>query len=98
MDDYKKALYRERKARKEAERILEAKSMELYSANEKLKKLYNSLETKHQSILEEANDIIFQLDAKGKCVFINSSVQDILGYGSEELINTSFLLFPSDGI
>ena len=45
----KRALERERKARKEAERILEEKSMELYNANLKLKSLNVDLEEGIQS-------------------------------------------------
>lgn len=46
LDALKAALQRERVARKEAERIIEEKSRELYTANEELRKLNESLEDK----------------------------------------------------
>lgn len=45
-----KALYREREARKQAEAVLETKSMELYQAIEILKTQYNNLEIRKDEI------------------------------------------------
>jgi len=46
LEAIKRALQRERKARKEAEAIIEKKSLEIYRANLELKNLNNSLEQK----------------------------------------------------
>ncbi|SMD06221.1 hypothetical protein SAMN02746065_1274 [Desulfocicer vacuolatum DSM 3385] len=53
-DILKRALDRERKARKEAERIIEQKSLEIYRANRELKQLNQSLE---QRIRERTREI-----------------------------------------
>jgi len=45
-DALKRALLRERKARKDAESIIEQKALELYKTNKELKELNNSLEAK----------------------------------------------------
>lgn len=49
----RRALKRERESRKEAERILEERSMALYEANEKLKNLNESLEEEIQKRIQE---------------------------------------------
>lgn len=52
----KKALERERKARKQAESFLEQRSLELYKANEQLKELNKNLESKVQERTKEVED------------------------------------------
>jgi signal transduction histidine kinase/CheY-like chemotaxis protein len=54
LEAIKKALKRERTARKEAEAVIEKKSLEIYQANQELKKLNNSLE---QKIRERTSEI-----------------------------------------
>lgn len=54
IDAIKRALLRERTARKAAEAVIEKKSLEIYHANEDLKKLNNSLE---QKIKERTSEI-----------------------------------------
>ena len=49
----KRALNRERKARKEAERIIEQKSLEIYRANQELRELNQSLELRIQERTQE---------------------------------------------
>jgi len=69
----KRKLERERIARKQAESILESKALELYDANESLKKLNDSLEEKilnrtkalqesehkYRNVIDQASDIIY---------------------------------------
>ena len=52
----KRALARERKARKEAERIIEEKSLEIYRANQELRELNQSLEQRIQERTREIED------------------------------------------
>ncbi len=54
-DTFERILHRERMARKEAERIMETKSLELYDANKKLKELNTSLE---QQVQFRTNEIV----------------------------------------
>jgi len=109
---YKKAYLREKKARKEAEKVLEIKSLELYNTNERLKFLNNNLETelverlKQTKIIEQefssfvnnATDIIYRLDIKGKVTFVNPMTKIISGFTDEEIINQDFSCFihPDD--
>jgi len=86
----KRILERERKARKESERILEEKSLELFEANQELKKLNSSLENRYEKIVEQANDIIYRGDKNGFCLFINSIASRILGFSQQELLGRHF--------
>ncbi len=84
---------RERAARIEAERLLEAKSLELFQSNEQLKKLnqnleelveersgkLNSAEKDYEFLIESINDMIFRIDLKGRIIFANQVVQSMLG-------------------
>lgn len=86
----KRMLERERKARKESEKILEEKSLELYNANQELKKSNSSLENRYQKIIEQAHDIIYRGDENGYCIFVNSIATRILGFSKEELLGKHF--------
>ena len=100
----KKALTREKLARKEAESFLEKKSLELFDSNQKLLKLNQNLETQiikrskeiekkeiqFRSLVETATDIIFKIDIYGKFTYINPVTVKISGYTKEELIGQHF--------
>ncbi len=95
---------REKKARKEAESILETKSLELFELNKQLSVLNNNLESevniriqqihkqekKYQSILESVNDTIYKTDSKGLFTYANPLAQKITGYSLKELMQMSF--------
>ncbi|MEQ8908538.1 MAG: PAS domain S-box protein [Vicingaceae bacterium] len=86
----KRLLKRERKARKDSEKILEEKSLELYQANQELKALYSSLENRYQKIVEQANDIIYRGNESGHCIFVNTVSEKILGFKKEEILGKHF--------
>lgn len=95
----KRKLEREKKARKEAEEILESKSLELFSANENLRKINSNLEELVQErtkdlrrtesrfgrLVETANDIIYRNDIKGYITYANPAAIETLGYTLDEL-------------
>jgi len=95
---------RERLARKEAERILELKSFELYEANLALKELNASLEdqieersrqleineVRFESIVETASDLIYRLNADGFFTYANPVTLEKSGYTIEELKKKHF--------
>ena len=103
----KRKLERERKARKQAETILESKALDLYNANESLKSLNNNLEQlvnertnelqesedRYKSLVERASDIIFNVDEEGYFTFINTSGSKAFGYEAEELIGARYVNF-----
>lgn len=95
------------KARKQAEQILEQKALELYKKNQELKSLNESLETqiqdrtkalqesenKYRLIVENASEIIFNIDIKGYFIFVNSITEKITGYPQDEIIGKHFTDF-----
>ncbi len=107
----KKRLEREKKARIEAEKILENKSRELYENNLKLNELNDNLkseiekrtseiidkEKKYREFIENSSDIIYTTDEDGYFTYINEAGIKISGYEKNELIGQKFLfLIPQE--
>ncbi|WP_421919802.1 ATP-binding protein [Marinifilum sp.] len=102
---------RERLARKEAEKLLEEKSLELYESNQKLKSLNNNLEnlvkertqklldTEHEyfTLVESITDIICKINLQGEVVFVNRIASAIRGQAKEELLGQNVLSFIPPG-
>lgn len=102
-----KKLAREKAARMEAEQLLEKKSLELYTSNEKLKNLNNNLEhlvekrtkklketeLEYQTMVESINDMIFRLDLRGNIIFSNQIVKKMVGIENEEFTGKSIFDF-----
>ncbi|MDP5140822.1 MAG: PAS domain S-box protein, partial [Spirosomaceae bacterium] len=98
---------RERLARKEAERILEEKAMELYNANNQLKGLNESLESeiekrtedlrisrlRYKNFIETANEIIYETTAEGFITYANPISSTLLLFRNEEITGKHFLKF-----
>jgi PAS domain S-box-containing protein len=100
----RRALERERMARKEAERILEEKSMELYNANLKLEGLNVDLEediqstklelhkteTRFNDLVYTASDIIFKVDLTGHFKYVNKVAVELSGFAKEMFLKNNF--------
>ncbi len=100
---WRSRVQRERSARKEAERLLEAKSIELYEANEALRKLAADLELRVKERTEELRrreatfstlfdkslDGILLNDIDGNITAVNPQLVRMLGYPSERLCEMS---------
>jgi len=91
IDILKRALQRERISRKEAEKILEAKSAELYSANKlleasnkELEGLYSQTSSQIQGVFESIADAYVIMDLWGNIIKMNQSAVDLLGFNSEK--------------
>lgn len=87
----KRKVERERRARKEAELLLEKKSLELYQANEKLRErarqkevILERTERKFESIIENAQDLIYRMDPTGVITYANKVCEKKMGYSAEE--------------
>ncbi|MGB0522988.1 MAG: ATP-binding protein [Flammeovirgaceae bacterium] len=90
LDMYKRAYEREKRARKEAERILEVKSRELYYANKRLADMNYSLEQLVEARTKEIQDIakfpkenphpVFRVNDQGQIMFANEASSNILRY------------------
>jgi len=103
-DILQRALERQKNARKEAERILEHKSLELYntsqelkSVNEKLSNLLKEKTSQLKGIFNNINDPYLVIDLKGNVLKMNKFSQDFFGYNLKtEKINAADLIFKED--
>lgn len=108
MDDpkikmYERALAREKAARKEAERILEEKSLELYVKSEELKVTNKKLEsivkektTELRGVFENIVDAYVVMDLTGAVVKMNDAAEALLGYTISDAINLMDLVHPEE--
>lgn len=102
---YKKALSREKNARKQAEQILEEKALELFESNLALKNLNGELEKKleeriaqikltesqFEKVVYEANDIIYKIGLTGDFTYVNHAAMHLTGYSESELLTKNFI-------
>ncbi|HAA17578.1 MAG TPA: hypothetical protein DCP28_01935, partial [Cytophagales bacterium] len=107
-----KKLQRERAARKEAERLLEEKSLQLYHANQQLRHQYAQLKGKagtteqaleetqgrYEMLVDQVHDFVFKTDPQGMFSYVNSACTRILGYHPRDLLGHSYtkIIFPDD--
>ncbi len=103
----KNIIEREKLARKQAEELIESKSLELFYANKKLQDINLSLEkkfneqtdrlrrseAKFRSIVELANEGIVQLDMEFNIIYANSSFCEMTFYSEVELSNKNIETF-----
>jgi PAS domain S-box-containing protein len=91
VDILQRALERERIARKEAERILEDKSRQLYELSEELKKTNKALQgnlsekTLELQAIFDNSSLGIVLTKYGKIIETNKAFEELLGFTSEEL-------------
>lgn len=103
-DILKRALAREKAARKQAEKILEEKSRELFDANERLKETNTYLETsltkadsQLQGVFESIVDAYVITDLWGHILKMNDSAVELLGFeDSNEDFNLLEMLDPAE--
>lgn len=100
----RRALKRERLARKEAEALIEAKSIELYEKNKQLNDLNNALEKilikRNQKIkeknkqfldlIENVSDIIFTISPDGFFTYVNPVLCRVTKFSEKELKGSHF--------
>lgn len=99
-----RAFERERKARKQAEKILEQKSTELFSLSQRLKQSNAQLErmvkektSELKGVFENIVDAYVVMDLFGNVIKMNEAAESLLGYSlDEEAINLSNLVHPSE--
>jgi len=110
VDILKRRLEREKNARKQAEKILEDKSLELHFANESLRQSNSELEnrvaertaelketeSRFRLLVETASDIIYRTDNTGFFSYANPTALKKIGYTLEEVkqIRFSSLIDP----
>jgi PAS domain S-box-containing protein len=106
IDILQRALKREKLARKQAERILEAKATELYNSNKKLAKLNADLESllfktdsQLQGVFENIIDAYVIMDLNGYILKMNKSAINLLGFENDKVdYNLMKMVYPNDYI
>ncbi|GAA3612154.1 PAS domain S-box protein [Flavivirga amylovorans] len=104
IDMLKRALAREKVARKQAEKILEDKAGELYEAKQKLEKSYSELEalldktdSQLQGVFENIVDAYVIIDLKGYILKMNDAAVDMLGFdNAKENFNLIKMAAPEE--
>ena len=100
----KRALEREKKARKEAEKILEEKSRNLFILSRELKLTNNKLQTlleeksnQLQGVFENINDAYVVIDLSGKILKMNDVAEVLFEYNLDEYdLYVNDLVFEED--
>ncbi len=98
----KKALERQKKARLQAEKILEEKSQELYSTsrqlketNERLENLLSEKTSELEGVFINIIDPYLVMDIEGNVIRMNAAATQLLGYDhTEEKINLQQIVHP----
>jgi PAS domain S-box-containing protein len=105
----KRKLLREQKAKTEAEKLLEEKSLELFKTNQQLKTLNSNLENliveksqklitaenEYHVLVESISDLILKTDLSGKIIYANQIAEKILNRETAQLIGkTIFNYIP----
>jgi len=104
IDILQRALNREKAARKQAEKILEDKSGELFDitqklkeSNEKLEHLVKQQSSELQGVFENIVDAYVVIDLFGNVLKMNDAAVDMLGYNIEkEQVNLTNLAHPDE--
>ncbi|WP_303317958.1 PAS domain S-box protein [Flavivirga abyssicola] len=104
IDMLKRALAREKAARKQAEKILEDKAAELYEAKQKLEKSYSELEalldktdSQLQGVFENIVDAYVIIDLQGYILKMNDAAVDMLGFDdAKENFNLIKMAAPAE--
>jgi PAS domain S-box-containing protein len=104
-DLLKRRFDREQKARQQAERVLEEKAWELYTANQQLKFLNENLaqqvqqgiaelqekDARFRELIDSVQDIIYRISPEGFFTFMNPMIEVKLGYTASEIIGQHFI-------
>jgi len=104
VDILQRALDREKTAKKQAEKILEAKATELYDSNKKLEKLNADLElllnrsdSQLQGVFENIVDAYVMMDLNFNILKMNKSAMTMLGFNKDkEDYNLAKMVQPHD--
>ena len=102
---YNEKLLREQKAREEAERLLQEKSLELHQANSLLQQLNEQLTSllkekpsehghlEYKTLIDSLNDIVFRTTLEGTITFTNPITTQITGYQPNEILGKNIFDF-----
>lgn len=99
-----RALIRQKKARKEAEKILEDKSLALFNTTEKLKQANSQLEllidekeNQLKGVFENINDAYLVMDIQGNILKLNDVAEHFFGFNlSDKPVNVKEFVYKED--
>ena len=93
----KRALAREKSARKAAEKILEEKSRELYFTSQKLENLLDAKSSELQGVFENIVDAYVVIDFEGNILKFNEAATKLFGFDiDKESIKVGSLIYKDD--
>lgn len=97
VDILKRALDREKKARKAAEKILEEKSRELYLTSQKLENLLDEKSSQLQGVFENIVDAYVVMNLNGHVLKFNEAATRLFGYDVDrDDVNIVNLIYKED--
>ncbi|WP_179318338.1 PAS domain-containing sensor histidine kinase [Winogradskyella helgolandensis] len=97
VDILKRALERERKARKAAEKILEEKSRELYFTSQRLESLLDEKSSQLQGVFENIIDAFVLMEINGTILKFNDAATKLFGYDiKNDAVNVLSLVHKDD--
>ena len=104
IDILQRALQREKSARKQAEKILEDKSRDLYATSQELKEVNDKLESlldektsQLAGVFENINDAYLVMNLQGHVLKMNDAATDLFGYNiNKETLNVINLIYKED--
>ncbi|SDS06832.1 PAS domain S-box-containing protein [Polaribacter sp. KT25b] len=98
-----RALDRQKKARKQAEKILEEKSLALFNASQELNKaniklaaLLAEKTSQLKGVFENINDSYVVIDLEGEVLKMNDVAEKFFGYNTSEKLNAAKLVYSED--
>jgi PAS domain S-box-containing protein len=97
IDILKRALQREKAARKAAEKILEEKSRDLFTTSQKLEQLLDEKSSQLQGVFENIVDAYVVMDIDGKVVKFNEAATKLFGYDiNKDAVSVVDLIYKED--
>ena len=97
LDILKRALEREKAARKAAEKILEERSKDLYASSLKVKQLLDEKSAQLQGVFENIVDAYVVMDVNGNVLKFNEAATKLFGYDiDKESVNVLNLIYKGD--
>lgn len=70
-----------------------AENLSNFLKKDQYEKHLKTSETKYRTLIENINDVIYEVDAEGIICYISPAIEKILGYKPEDIVGKSFSMF-----
>jgi PAS domain S-box-containing protein len=80
--------------------FLETQALEMHARHKALLKAHAAMaerEERFRTLTNAAVDVLCEIDADGRIVYVSPSVQDLIGYAPEQVVDSHFHLWVSSG-